>query len=975
MSGNIQTDWNTVNSTYNTLNSGLSDLKLNYLEINNDKHITNPEIVSVGCLCNNKTTNMGLKMTTHWTLPDTMINNITNAKKIINQYYWNEKQHLSHNVMSKPGLSCKTNSSDAYATSTSIPNVLFFNNIDVTSYMTDFTQPLQSKTAIELFGYFKPTQSGDWTFAIAPSDGTLTFSSLWINSDNAIYDFTMNNDDIAPGAANPTFTIHLIAGEYYGIRMQFANMSATPITNTLLSITSPDGKSNPDSYSLVTLTNPDGSVYYKQLMYFAMIQNTTNTSLYNCYFITPPSPDNYKTIMTLKVNDPIQLQTKNVPISLTYSGDQTITNTNGTSTSVTLPPGVNITIKAATWGILTPATTVYYTPQSVPATGYVQATTNSVVGSPDSSEPGQVVNYSLLPFNYPSTKITQKRNTKVMQLSTNVKDKVQQLVNKSSLQIGGNDYTEIFGDPTSSYSFEENNYPLQLQIEYTYNSIVDQSAITAPFIYLNNRGFAKIGYTWGGISCESDFNFDTTYNQCSMQCSYKLVLDNSGKFCIYDGNNMVTSKDFPALMGVDITQCIVNKEWLANPNYVRFRSVNEKLGEGGVNELVSPNGKFMLFFTGNQLVIEYCLNPNKSTSTVKITDNSVNFHYTTNLNIDQLGYQLFFLYRLNTRGLSGQRFLSQVNSTNNILNYVPPYPNSNNIMKFDSFESKNGLYPLGFPVTDNPNYTTISQNVTDDSVCNKSCVNSPTCDHYFYLTDTKNINYCILDNKNISNPVYTDTSISNVQSSTLNKKNYKINTTCGSLPNKKFQEVKNDLYNDGALSFVDLAKNAPNLTYYCGLKDYTTKGGVIKNIYDNGSVQGFQGGSDKMGFSNIENFTDNSPYKVVDQSNIATLSQMSGNFASKENKIADNNLQINNTIGKYVDLSNNLGSHMNYKFTGADAVIPNKYSAILSSRPEATFNDGVKRDLEIITVQQNTLYTIAAITTASLIILTIFVIK
>jgi hypothetical protein len=102
---------------------------------------------------------------------------------------------------------------------------------------------------------------------------------------------------------------------------------------------------------------------------------------------------------------------------------------------------------------------------------------------------------------------------------------------------------------------------------------------------------------------------------------------------------------------------------------------------------------------------------------------------------------------------------------------------------------------------------------------------------------------------------------------------------------------------------------------------------------------------------------------------------MSGNFASQENQIADMNLKINNTIGKYVDLSNNLGSHMNYKFTGADAVIPEKYSQTLSDRPRATFNDGVKRDLEIITTQQNTLYTIAAITTASLIILTIFIIK
>jgi len=975
MSGNIQNDWNTVNSTYNNLSSKYSDVKLNYLEINNDNYTTTPEIVSIGCICNNETTDLGLKMTQFWDMPDSMINIVTNSKKIVNQYYWNEKQNMNNTqiIKRKPGLACKTNAAEGYANPPNqIADCQFFSKIDVTSYMTDFTQNLSSNTAIDLFGYFIPNSSGDWTISIPPSDGIKTFSSLWISSDNAVYDYTQINADIIPGQSSSTNpnpkTIHMITGEIYSIRLQIANMTSAPLTNAIINIIDPQGGAVDPTNVLYTLLNADGSVYNKQLLYFAMIQNNTNKSLYNCYFISPPANDNYNTIQTLKVNDPIQFQTKNVPITITYSGDESITNTVGTSTSVVLPIGVNITIKKATWGILTKATIVYYTPQTVPASGYVPPKVDSVVGSPNSSEAGQTVNYSLLPYNYPSSKIIQQRNTKEMQLSTDVTSKVQQAVNKNSLKIGGNDYITVFGDPTATYSLAQ-SYPLQLQIEYTYNTVVDQTQITAPSIYLNNTGLAKIGYTWGGMSCESEFKFDTTYKACNMQCQYQLVLDNSGKFCIYDGSNMITSKDFPASMQVDITQCIVNKKWL-NPNYNYSLSVGKKLGEGGDPFLVSSNGKFKLFFDGNQLVFEYCLNPNKTTNSVKLTDNStIDLHYTTNLNIDQRGKQLFFLYRFNTRGLSGQRFMSQVDTKNNILNYVPPFPNSNNIMKFDSFESKNGLYPLVFNTANNPNYTTIAQNVSDDSTCNKSCLDSPTCDHYFYITDKLKNNYCLLDNNNILNPVYTDTSISNVQYSILNKKNYKLNTTCGSLPNKNFQQVKDNLYNDGAVSYTDLAQNAPNLTYYCGLPEYKGASGTIKGIYNYGST------TSQAGFSNMENFTDNSPYKVVDQSNISTLSQMSGNFASQENQIANMNLKINNTIGKYVDLSNNLGSHMNYKFTGSDAVIPEKYSQTLSDRPRATFNDGVKRDLEIITTQQNTLYTIAAITTASLIILTIFIIK
>jgi len=547
---NINNDWNKISNNYNELNSWQSNRQLNYLEINNDSTVTSSEIVNIGCLCNNHSTNSKLEMKQFWNLPDTIINNVTNAKKIINQYYWTEKQNINNDkvIRKKSGLSCKTNSSAKYAFNDSInktltPNVNFFNTVDVTSYMTDFNQPIQANTAIDLFGYFCPTETGDWSFTIMPSDGNLTFSSLWVTSDNAIYDYTNNNLDIAPGAQNTTFTISLIKGEYYGIRLHIANMSSAPTSNSLLSVKSPSGKliygNTAETNYFVTLTNNDGTVYYKNLIYFAFTQNTNN--LFNCYFIEPPGIKNYETIKALKVNLPIQLKTSNVPISISYSGNETVTNTNTTPTNIRLPIGVNIEIVKSTWGILKKATTIYYTPSTVPATGHVQGSINSVVGDTNSSEAGNTVNYSLLPYDYQSSKIIQVKNTKEMNLSTDVTDKVKTLVNKNSLQLNA-PYTDLFGDPTATYLLE-GNYVKELQINYTYNSVVNQADITTPFIYLNNRGLAKIGYVWDSINCESDYTFDTTYNACGMMCTYKLVLDNSGKFCIFDGSNMVTSKN------------------------------------------------------------------------------------------------------------------------------------------------------------------------------------------------------------------------------------------------------------------------------------------------------------------------------------------------------------------------------------------------------------------------------------------------
>lgn len=984
----IQNDWNTIGNTYGNLNDEISKSKFTYLEINNDDYLTNPEIVNIGCLCNDHSTNNRFTLSQIWKLPDTMLNNLANAKKITNDFYWVERKNINTNlIQKKPGLSCKTNSSKDYAfkdpiTQKLAPNINCFESVEVTTYMNDFNNPLQANTAIDLFGYFYADTTGDWTFTILPSDGNLTFSSLWISNDNAVYDYTNYNSDIKFGSNNSSFTITLVQGEYYPIRLQIASMLNSPTSNGILSITTPTGSliTNNSNNNFVTFQKSDGSIYFKQLMYYCFIQNEQNTNMYDTFFIMPGETDNYKSIKKLKNNYPLQLTMKNIPITITYSGKETIKKNNSTPISIKLPKGVNIQIVNAKWGILIPATIIYYVPVTVPAIGTVQNTTGSITGAAKTSEAGQTLNYALQAYNYPSSKIIQEKHTKIMDLSTDVTTKVQTIVNKNSLAINPT-YTDLFGDPTATYMLAD-NYTKEIQITYSYNSVVDQSTISQLFLYLNNNGQAKIGYIWDNINCESDFNFDTPYNPCNLVCNYKLLLDNTGKLCIFDGTNMITSKNIAKILNLDLSKCVSNPEWLGNPNYKNFLNLNEKLGTGGVDKLISANGLFRLYFSNNDLILEYCLSPNNLQTPVRLSDTTINIHYTNKKNIDLYNYQINYFYRFNTRGLSGKKFLAQIKGANTKLNLLPSTPIYDNILKFDSFETKNNLYPLSFPLDGNPNYTVMSQNVGNENVCKENCINNLNCDHYFFLTDKNNNNYCILDNKNIVNPVYTTTNISNVQSSTFNKKNYYINTTCGSLPNTAVKLIKDNSVNVSELGFKDLAENAPNLTYYCGLDQYKDASKKIMDIYNSNTPSNIPSNTSLQGFRNIENFTNNdkkfyikSPYKITNQSNINYINNMTSDFTNYSNIIGNNNMTINNTIGKYVDLSNNLGLNINYKFNGDDAIIPNKYNAKLSDKPETTLNDALKRDLEIINAQQNALYTVATITTASLLVMMIFVMK
>lgn len=90
------------------------------------------------------------------------------------------------------------------------------NSQNTGTYTGSWSYP--TNCSIELFGYFRPTISGTWTFWIWTDDT----SYIWIGN-NALSGYTTGNANATTNAsvsAATSFTISLIAGVYYPIRMQ-----------------------------------------------------------------------------------------------------------------------------------------------------------------------------------------------------------------------------------------------------------------------------------------------------------------------------------------------------------------------------------------------------------------------------------------------------------------------------------------------------------------------------------------------------------------------------------------------------------------------------------------------------------------------------------------------------------------------------------------------------------------------------------
>ena len=206
-----------------------------------------------------------------------------------------------------------------------------------------------ANTAVDYFTYFCPNESGTHTFQVS----LLEVYYLWIKNDYALYDYLPRNSDINKESINVTagakfVKVDLKKGEYYPLRIQlYSGSSGSSIP---VYIYDPQGKSIYDTTGHNYFNVLDNGNYIRKMLYYALYKPQQSMTNYKCYFLYM-TPNNYKNIKRMKMNQPILYKKLIIPTPITYeSYIYSESAGEGTQLQMKCPVGGKITVVNATWG-------------------------------------------------------------------------------------------------------------------------------------------------------------------------------------------------------------------------------------------------------------------------------------------------------------------------------------------------------------------------------------------------------------------------------------------------------------------------------------------------------------------------------------------------------------------------------------------------------------------------------------------------
>jgi hypothetical protein len=968
-----------VNKHYGEINELSKNNTYKYIQIAD----TEIDPIDIGSMCNDENyVNTGyLDTTKQWDIEDNIEMCFMNSKTIWSNMKFEEEKFINSNsVVKQSGLSIIEKSSNGHFED----EVQFFKDTaPSTTYINEFNTGIKANSSVDLFGYFVPNISGTWTFSILNTDIAL----FWIKDDHALYDYTINNADISSRTisndGSRKFSISLKKNEYYPIRIQLANLTSFPNTNSLLSVVSPKQdlivSNTPNHNYFVSLLYAD-KLYMKKLLYFGLVKSKSSMRtkpLFHCFFVDSNS-QNYDTIKKLKVNPARLFKTSEIPTTITYeSAKYNVSSSADDMAPINIlsPEGSNLQILNSKYGL--PKDRLENRPiaSSVPETDpektikkenlpylyrqlydknqYRDANGERLKSSFVDPKPYKTIytdNWVSVPSSFDTTKVNQS------------------LVNTNKLNIDGM-YNNTYGDPAPGYTGKI------AAIDYRYSQKFDANDptknITNKTIYLDGTGQLVIGYFYNGTTNSSVISFLSNADKCTdpNACNYVLKLKDNGDLAIY--NNVkaeIWNMKLTDLRRPD--KIVAIDSWLKNPQRRSILNRGEKLSPTDVPELISDNGKFKLKFENGKLIVRYAYLPYNT-----IEYNKFNIKYTGN-SISDNGRQLYYLYRVNASGLNGKKFLARTNkSGNNDYNSLWYLQNNTDkILKFSTYNYNMDKFPLLLANDYDNIISTTTQsnignkykitNITEDD-CKTSCQNNLNCEHFFYM-NTSTGGKCVQDTLSNSTPMFTyNNPRKDFKSSYLGNKQYNIYTTCGyNVQSQPLNNVKFDAYTEYNMMYNNTLRNDSQSTYYCADDKYIDNNEKILDIYNNRSAF-----TTMEGMTTLEgagNMFDNSIDKL--QSNASILQK-------KQIDVSNNFFTTINRINRHKDLSSELdrllGSDL-YKVNNSDKIALNTFHPIIDNpKPETSIQDALKKDTNVMILQQNTLYTIGTITAATLLIFSI----
>ena len=975
---------------------------LKYKEIVSYNDSTPPTLVDVGCICNSEYSSFTFNADRYWDKDSTQMS-ILNATKLINDLEWQEQSNL-HNgtIQSKPGMVAVYKGADNYKKD----DVNFFNdaNSTVTSPTANFNTYNVSSggegTAVELFGYLHPDATGTWNFSIPASNtNSELYTYLWVG-DTALYDYTAENANInttTPKQSNQSMTASFSFNkdDYIAFRIQIISKKSK-LNNTnntpIFTVTPPSNSAangvitrNPDkgwNYFVTFLKN--GAIYYKNLLYFGLVQSNDDKNKYDSYFIST-NANNVENIRQYKQNAKLQFVKVEVPTP-TMTGSGTINVTDGSPVNLVFVDGVKIRINRATYGMPDPI--YYYTTyrtENVQKEKHVPATTTTeYVSSGNRDLPTKPTSTTTQAYTKTESVPTQFPNppTAVRQ-QIDVTAKLQQMVDsagKYKLVINGgtNNFYNLFGNPVADPVNDPNgslSVLKTLYIEYSYE--VPDNIIDDKYVFLDpNNGLITAGAVFKNNYITTPMTMDARTSCSGNSCkSYSMQLNNNCELIVNSDNGSRAGHiDLKKYAGsvFDVKACQVNDLWLKAADIAS--SLNAGISTSFTNgkKIKSPDGRFKLEYENRKLYLTYCITP--------YSQSNSGTRYTTTYNISNMNNaQIYYLYRINTRGMFGRKFLQETDKStgDTIMHYIP---NTHNYVLLQSQDpskfvkvSNSQAFPLfkdGSPsfAANYSNNTTSAKTYED---CALQCISEPNnnCEHFFFVSNNDGTTRCYTDKVSDSNPVFSlNKTHSNTRTSDLYKKPYSIKTTCSSMDDMQPLQYTGSL----ASTAIDyrIPDNAPNLTYYCSLDRFKQDNQAVSNKY--GTAAEPMTNMIREGLTDGTTTEQYNKYAQDVNTNIKNrlpiLNKDTRKYSESQDKISAEYDVTINRLNRY-KTSLDAVSSPQYNYNGTDSLIPDKFKNDQNLKPNISYVDGAKKDVGIMLMQQNTMYTLASITAATCLIL------
>ena len=556
----------------------------------------------------------------------------------------------------------------------------------------------------------------------------------------------------------------------------------------------------------------------------------------------------------------------------------------------------------------------------------------------------------------------------------------------------------------------------QLIIHYKYDIDLTGDDVTNKQLYVDETGQFVISYDYNAETSTYPIAPALNANQLCIEdqnCNYTLTLEDDATLTTKSGTGLVASRSLRedlnadlSSLGLSFDDIMVNHNWKNDPINIYSTLNNGDLLTNETVELEEPlevrksirsdNGKFKLTFEDTDLCIYYCIPAFDTQDGVDYTSIVHRAIYSSD---DPTQY--FYLHRPTANPLAGQIVSTHHDTTKGTKDLKLFLPGANNQILVDgSVNTIAGKYPVICGSQSGScnavlNFANLSSSMVNPSYfyfdvsnieqCAKSCNDAQNCQHFFHINTSTGGQKCLRDASSNPNPLTTNINPDPqyISSSSVNMRTYTVN---GADPDcfrasQVLPVSVNNLSDYTTLYNVPVVDNVNKIgicgdTSYNEISDYiNSANGFFSSGTPYPSRPGWlQCNTIQENFANYKGTEGFDGTCATSQCLIDELDRIgsinAAQFNEKQTIVGEMENKIDN---EYDDLGVNV---KNKDLKRIQKEIPTKYTKTnYSARPETTILDAREKDTGEIAVYENTLYTVATLTAATVIITSIILMR